>query len=100
LATDSSTSLPVDVGQLDPQPTGLQIERPCSERQRPRARTSASASPPRPPTAPTGANHLLTSDVLRRHELQVWFLVDTPITRALRHVSAVRGSPGCARPLR
>ena len=33
-----------------------------------------------------GSNDLLMSDVLRRHELQVWFvaehLVDTPITRA------------------
>jgi starvation-inducible DNA-binding protein len=33
-----------------------------------------------------GTNDLLTSDVLRRHELQVWFLaehlVDTPVTRA------------------
>jgi starvation-inducible DNA-binding protein len=33
-----------------------------------------------------GTNDLLMSDVLRRHELQVWFLaehlVDTPVTRA------------------
>jgi starvation-inducible DNA-binding protein len=33
-----------------------------------------------------GTNDLLMSDVLRRHELQVWFLaehlVDTPTTRA------------------
>ena len=33
-----------------------------------------------------GTNDLLVSDVLRRHELQVWFLaehlVDTPATRA------------------
>jgi starvation-inducible DNA-binding protein len=33
-----------------------------------------------------GTNDLLTSDVLRRHELQVWFiaeqLVDTPAVRA------------------
>ena len=33
-----------------------------------------------------GTNDLLVGDVLRRHELQVWFLaehlVDTPVTRA------------------
>ena len=33
-----------------------------------------------------GTNDLLVGDVLRRHEMQVWFLaehlVDTPVTRA------------------
>ena len=58
----------------------------CSRRTRSSSPRCATPSPATTANRDDGTNDLLVGDVLRRHELQVWFLaehlVDTPVTRA------------------